>query len=123
MRSGGRQDWLTIREVRVTRVGGQWGVRVGDHWHLCRASEERVVFEIAAAFIQLHHDEAGSDESASAFVGRVGLDYVRDRIVRHPDERDRLLARFMREHRRRRDITRSDDIVLALLDDARARAS
>lgn len=114
---------MTIRELQVTKVGGQWDVHLGDQWHLCRAGEERVVLEVAASFIQLHHDEAGYREPASAFLERVGLDYVRERIVRNPEQRDYLLARFMREHRRRRDISRSDDIVLALLDDARARAS
>lgn len=123
MRPGRQLDWVTIRDVHVTKTGGQWDVHVGGHWHLCRASEERVVFEVAAAFIQLCHDEAGYAEEAHAFLERVGLDYVRSRIVRDPEERAPLLARFMREHRRRRDLSRSDDIVLALLDDARVRAS
>lgn len=120
---GIHQDWVTIRDVHVTKLGGQWGVRVGERSHLCRASEERVVFEIAAAFIQLHHDEAGLGEGAAEFLDRVGLGYVRERVVRHPELRERLLARFMRQHRRGRDITRSDDIVLALMDNARVRAS
>lgn len=123
MGTGWQQGWVTIRDLQVTKIGGQWDVHVGSHWHLCRASEERVVFEVAAAFIRLHHDESGYEESPTAFLERVGLDYVRERIVRNPDQRNELVARFMREHRRRRDISRSDDIVLALLDAARARAS
>ena len=123
MTPGWQREWVTIRDLQVTKIGGQWDVHVGSHWHLCRASEERIVFEVAAAFIQLHHDESGFGEPSAAFLDRVGLDYVRERIVRNPDLRNQLLARFMREHRRRRDISRSDDIVLALLDDARARAS
>jgi len=123
MQRGKRREWVTIGGVQVTKTGGQWDVEVDGVWHLCRASEERVVLEVAAAFIQLRHDEASYEETASAFLERVGLDYVRDRIVRDPDQRDRLLVRFMREHRRRRDISRTDDIVLALLDNTRARAS
>ena len=123
MESGLQREWITIRDLQVTKIGGQWDAHVGSQWHLCRASEERVVFEVAAAFIQLHHDESGYGETPTSFLERVGLDYVRERIVRDQEQRNQLLARFMREHRRRRDISRSDDIVLALLDDARARAS
>jgi NAD(P)H-nitrite reductase large subunit len=123
MQPGQAQEWVKIRDVQITKIGGQWDVHVGDEWHLCRAGEERVVFEVAASFIQLVNDESMLGEDASSFLSRLGLDYVRDRIVRYPERRRPLLARFMREHRRRRDITRSDDIVLALLNDARARAS
>lgn len=121
--SGRYQNWVAIGDVTVTKVGGRWDVYVAGHWHLCRASEERTIFEVAAAFTQLQRDEAGHDEEPGAFVERVGLRYVADRIIIDPNTRAALVSRFVRNHSPRRSITRSDDIVLALLSEARARAS
>ncbi len=123
MMTGSQKNWVAIGDVTVTKVGARWDVYVAGHWHLCRASEERTVFEVAAAFAQLRHDEAGYGENPSAFVERVGVRYVCDRIIFDLEARNTLVARFMREHSPRRSITRADDIVLALLGEARARAS
>ncbi len=79
------------------------------------------MFEIAAAFTQLQRDESGDGEHPGAFLDRVGVRYVANRIVMNAEERAVLLARFMRTHRPRQSLTRSDDIVLALLGEARAR--
>ena len=121
--SGRQRTWVAIGDVSVTKAGGRWDVYVAEHWHLCRVSEERTVFEIGAAFTQLQRDESMEGEEPGAFVDRVGVRYVAKRIVMDPEARAVLLARFMRTHRPRGAITRSDDIVLALLGEARARAS
>jgi len=51
-----------------------WDLYLGANCHLCRAQEEREVFDLAAAFVQLQHDESWYVEDVAAFITRVGMD-------------------------------------------------
>ena len=75
--SGRHRSWVAIGDVSVTKVGGRWDVYVAEDWHLCRASEERTVLEVAARnvlFLPQDKDavdakvhELGSNEQGAVF--------------------------------------------------------
>ena len=48
----------------------------------------------AAAFVQLYREEARYLERTAPWIERVGLQYVKDRIVEDAELRDALAARF-----------------------------
>ncbi len=78
------------RQLTV-HVGGEVG-RPGVL--LDRLDSERLLFEYAGAFLQLHREEARPREAASEFVRRVGIDYVRERVAKDPPGRSALFRTF-----------------------------
>ncbi|MHB1950976.1 MAG: nitrite reductase large subunit NirB [Acidiferrobacteraceae bacterium] len=76
-------------------IGGNGGMKVRVTDLLCHVDHEEDVLEYCAAFLQLYREEARYLERTAPWVERVGLDYIRSRIV--DDERNRrsLQARFL----------------------------
>ena len=61
---------------------------------LCKVASEEEVLEYCGAFIQLYREEARYLERTAPWIERVGLDYVKSRIVEDADGRVALAKRF-----------------------------
>ncbi len=93
----------TIKDVGVVCVesgydivvGGNGGVEVRVTDHLVRVATEAEVLEHVGAFLQLYREEARYLERTAPWVARVGIDYVRRRVVADAAERQALNARFL----------------------------
>jgi nitrite reductase (NADH) large subunit len=81
-------------------VGGGAGRRVRAGRRVARVENERELLEYVGAFLQLYREEGFYGERTATFVERVGLAYVRERLVKDPHGRSRLLAAFYRAQRR-----------------------
>lgn len=98
----------TIKDVGIVAVnegwdlyvGGASGTRVKAARFLCRVHRDHDVPEHAAAFVQLYREEGWYGERSAAFVDRLGIRYVRERIVRDVAGRNLLFSRFMRAQKR-----------------------
>jgi nitrite reductase (NADH) large subunit len=76
-------------------VGGNGGVEVRVTDQLVRLASEAEVLEHVGAFLQLYREEARYLERTAPWVARVGIDYLRRRIVDDHDGRHALQARFL----------------------------
>ncbi|MGD2083072.1 MAG: (2Fe-2S)-binding protein, partial [Chromatiales bacterium] len=76
-------------------VGGNGGVKVRATDMLCRVETPEEVKEYCTAFIQLYREEARYLERTAPWVERVGLDYVRRRVVEDAAGRKALSGRFL----------------------------
>lgn len=77
-------------------VGGNGGVGVRVTDPLVRVATEDDVLEYAGAFMQLYREEAHYLERTAPWVARVGIDYVKKRLVEDAHGRATLHARFLR---------------------------
>ncbi|SEO90281.1 nitrite reductase large subunit NirB [Aquisalimonas asiatica] len=75
-------------------VGGNGGVKVRATDVLCRVETMEEVKEYAAAFLQLYREEARYLERTAPWIERVGLSYVKDRVVEDAEGRQTLAERF-----------------------------
>ena len=75
-------------------VGGNGGVKVRATDFLCKLESEAQVLELVAAFLQLYREEARYLERTAPWIERVGLDYVRRRLLDDPDGCAQLAERF-----------------------------
>jgi nitrite reductase (NADH) large subunit len=75
-------------------VGGAAGLHVRPTDLLCKVATEQGVIEHCLAFLQLYREEARYLERAAPWIGRVGLDHVKSRIVDDPGSRRELASRF-----------------------------
>lgn len=97
----------TIKDVGIVAVddgwdlyvGGASGTRVRAARFLCRVGRDHDVPEYSGAFIQLYREEGWYGERTAAFVERVGIRYVRERIVKDIAGRNLLFSRFMRNQK------------------------
>jgi nitrite reductase (NADH) large subunit len=80
-------------------VGGNGGIRVRATDFLCKVSKEEEVLEYCAAYLQLYREEAHYLERTAPWIERVGLSYVREKIVDDADGRKRLAERFLESQR------------------------
>ncbi|MBI5164449.1 MAG: NAD(P)/FAD-dependent oxidoreductase [Magnetospirillum sp.] len=80
-------------------VGGNGGIEVRITDPLCRVASEAEVLEYAAAFLQLYREEARYLERTAPWVERVGMAYVKRRIVDDAAGRKALEARFLHSQR------------------------
>ena len=80
-------------------VGGNGGIEVRVTDHLVRVATEDAVLEHTGAFLQLYREEAHYLERTAPWVARVGIDYVRRRVVEDADGRRALHARFLYSQR------------------------
>jgi nitrite reductase (NADH) large subunit len=80
-------------------VGGNGGVAVRAADHLVRVVSETEVLEHVGAFLQLYREEARYLERTAPWIVRVGIDYVRARIVADGDGRRALHQRFLAAQR------------------------
>jgi nitrite reductase (NADH) large subunit len=77
-------------------VGGNGGVDVRVTDPLARVASEDEVLEYAGAFMQLYREEAHYLERTAPWIARVGIDYVKQRLVEDVEGRAALHARFLR---------------------------
>lgn len=75
-------------------VGGNGGIHLRGTDLLCKVSTEREVLDYCAAFIQLYREEARYLDRTAPWIERVGLDYVKRRIVEDVEGRKALCSRF-----------------------------
>jgi nitrite reductase (NADH) large subunit len=76
-------------------VGGNGGVEVRVTDPLVRVATEDEVLEYAGAFMQLYREEAHYLERTAPWIARVGIAYVKKRLVEDDDGRRALHARFI----------------------------
>ena len=75
-------------------VAGAAGMEVKETEPLARAATEEEVIELSVAFIQLYRENARYLERPYKWVARIGMDWVRERVVEDRAERAALVARF-----------------------------
>jgi len=76
-------------------IGGNGGIKVRATDLLCRVVTEEETLEYCGAFMQLYREEAHYLERTAPWIERVGLSYVKDKIVEDADNRKMLHARFL----------------------------
>lgn len=76
-------------------VGGNGGVKVRATDFLCAVKTPEEVKEYCAAFLQVYREEAHYLERTAPWVERVGLAYVKQRVVEDVAGRQELAARFL----------------------------
>ncbi|MEW6354246.1 MAG: nitrite reductase large subunit NirB [Pseudomonadota bacterium] len=76
-------------------VGGNGGIKVRVTDLLCKVSTEDEVLEYCGAYMQLYREEARYLERTSHWIERVGLSYVKQKIVEDAANRKALYARFL----------------------------
>jgi nitrite reductase (NADH) large subunit len=76
-------------------VGGNGGVEVRVTDPLVHVATEAEVLEYTGAFLQLYREEAHYLERTAPWVARVGIAYVKSRLVEDEANRRALHARFL----------------------------
>ena len=76
-------------------IGGNGGIHVRATDLLCKVATEQEAMDYCAAFIQLYREEARYLERTAPWIERVGLDYVKGRLLDDPAGREALRARFL----------------------------
>jgi len=76
-------------------IGGNGGIHLRGTDLLCKVATEQEAMDYCAAFIQLYREEARYLDRTAPWVERVGLDYVKQRIVEDATGREALRARFL----------------------------
>ena len=76
-------------------IGGNDGIHLRGTDLLCKVATEQEALDYCAAFIQLYREEARYLDRTAPWVERVGLDYVKRRIVEDEAGREALRTRFL----------------------------
>jgi nitrite reductase (NADH) large subunit len=76
-------------------VGGNVGIHVRATDLLCKVATEQEAMDHCAAFIQLYREEARYLERTAPWIERVGLDYLKARLLDDEAGREALRARFL----------------------------
>ncbi|MEN3746538.1 nitrite reductase large subunit NirB [Sphingomonas sp. HF-S3] len=76
-------------------VGGNGGIKVRATDFLCKVATEAEAMHYCAAFVQLYREEARYLERTAPWIERVGVDYIKARIVEDDEGRDALAERFL----------------------------
>jgi nitrite reductase (NADH) large subunit len=76
-------------------VGGNGGIKVRATDFLCKVETEEQVLEHCCAYLQLYREEARYLERTAPWIERVGLGYVKARVVEDRASREALYARFL----------------------------
>jgi len=76
-------------------VGGNGGIKVRVTDLLCRVKTPEEVLEYCGAFMQLYREEARYLERTAPWIERVGLTYVKNKVVEDDTNRKELHARFL----------------------------
>ena len=76
-------------------VGGNGGVKVRATDLLCRVTTREEVLEYAGAFMQVYREEARYLERTAPWVERVGLAYIKGRVVDDAEGRKAAYRRFL----------------------------
>ncbi len=80
-------------------IGGNGGVKVRATDVLCRVETPEQVKEYCGAFMQVYREEARYLERTAPWVERVGLDYIKRRIVEDEVGRKAAYKRFLESQR------------------------
>ncbi len=80
-------------------VGGNGGVKVRPTDLLCKVTTDEEVIEYCCAFIQIYREEAHYLERTAPWLERVGLSYVKEKIVDDAENRAALQERFLESQR------------------------
>ncbi len=75
-------------------VGGNGGVKVRATDFLCAVKTPEEVMEYCAAFLQIYREEAHYLERTAPWVERVGLSYIKQRVVEDAESRKQAAERF-----------------------------
>lgn len=75
-------------------VGGNGGIHLRGTDALCKVETEQEALDYCAAFIQLYREEARYLDRTAPWVERVGMDYIKARIVEDAEGREALRQRF-----------------------------
>ncbi len=76
-------------------VGGNGGIKTEVAQFLCKVKTREEVMEYSGAFIQLYREEARYLDRTCHWVARVGLDYVKKRILDDAEGRKALYERLL----------------------------
>ncbi len=76
-------------------VGGNGGIHLRGTDALCKVETEQQALDYCAAFIQLYREEARYLDRTAPWVERVGMDYIKSRIVEDAEGREALRQRFL----------------------------
>lgn len=76
-------------------VGGNGGIHVRATDLLCKVATEQEAMDYCAAFIQLYREEARYLERTAPWIERVGVDYLKARLIDDEAAREALRARFL----------------------------
>jgi nitrite reductase (NADH) large subunit len=76
-------------------VGGNGGIEVRVTDQLVRVASEEEVLEYTGAFLQLYREEAHYLERTAPWIARVGIAYVKKRLIEDAQGRRALMARFL----------------------------
>ncbi len=75
-------------------VGGNGGIKVRVTDFLCKVDTEEEVLEYCGAFTQMYREEAHYLERTAPWLERVGLNYIKERILEDSEGRRTLYERF-----------------------------
>lgn len=75
-------------------VGGNGGIKVRVTDYLTKVDTEEEVLEYCGAFTQLYRQEAHYLERTAPWLERVGLNYIKDRLLSDEEGRKALYERF-----------------------------
>jgi nitrite reductase (NADH) large subunit len=76
-------------------IGGNGGIKVRVTDLLCKVETQAEVLEYCGAFLQVYREEARYLDRTAPWVERVGLDYVKARVVQDATGRKKLFERFL----------------------------
>jgi len=80
-------------------VGGNGGIHLRGTELMCKVETEEQAMEYCAAFIQLYREEARYLDRTAPWIERVGLEYVKSRVVEDDVGRKALQRRFLHSQR------------------------
>ena len=80
-------------------VGGNGGVKVRATDFLCAVKNPEEVKEYCAAFLQVYREEAHYLERTAPWVERIGLSYIKQRVVEDAESRKLAAERFYNSQR------------------------
>jgi len=75
-------------------IAGNGGIKTEVAQFLCKVKTSAEVLEYSGAFLQLYREEARYLDRTVHYVARVGIDYVKSRIVDDAENRHALYARL-----------------------------
>ena len=75
-------------------VAGNGGIKTDVAQFLCKVTTHQEVLDVSAAFLQLYREEGWYLERTVHYVGRVGLDHVKARVIDDVENQKRLFERL-----------------------------
>jgi nitrite reductase (NADH) large subunit len=76
-------------------IAGNGGIKTEVAQFLCKVSNDQEVMEVSGAFLQIYREEARYLDRTVHWLERVGLDYVKAKVVSDAESRKALFDRLM----------------------------